>query len=139
MYLTLGTPGIVFLGASAGSKAAYEQMSHVCMPWPCLSLMQLDQAATPDAQPFDEERTEADSFRARRLPWDELVSLCIEAAPLIAMDARAVTEHLLTELAIILSRRRDPDTIYIVRDDGGAPMSFVEETRRCRYRITASH
>jgi hypothetical protein len=137
-------PAMIYLGASDSSKAAYEQVSHVCMPWPCLSLMRTDQVRSPRSRSIDRQRTAEDSYRAGAASWNDLVSLWIEAVPLIVMDARVVTEHLLTELAMVRSHRRETESIYLTLDDRSAPLldefcrrnpGFVPQNRELRLRL----
>jgi hypothetical protein len=57
--------------------------------------------------------------KTENIPWQEAVRWLIHIAPVIAIDARVVSDHLLYELALIKSMGALEKT-FVIRDDNGA-------------------
>jgi len=118
----MGPPAMVFLGSSDTSQTAYRQMSFICAPFPCWSLMRQSKQETPEIPDVAAWKTHEDSFRTDVDNWIQVVSLCVDSVLLTVVDARALNGHLLEELYAIGADSKNADIIYIVHDDGNSPL-----------------
>ncbi len=127
-------PAALFLGSSDTSSSAFRNISHVCMPWSCISFMRSDGDSLGSEYSIDLARTRSDSFRTNSSDWMELVTQFVQFVPTIVLDGRAMTNHVSDEFDMIRKANRTSDVILLVNNDGTSPLL----DHRCEAGFTSS-